>query len=164
MAVGAASEVDARIGNMTAALDTYEPGRLVTRVPGRAKAQTQAMSDFQEGVADLRRRLKPAFWLLFIPEAKDIHRWRVQLECGCTHEVFVHGETRFPDSNRYEDPMTQTWLPEGEFWCRSEHEDVQVVYQDIVEWVERRVREFPADPEEPSTSGWTRKPGRRSAM
>lgn len=137
---------------MTAETSTYEPGNLVTRVLGRARSQAAAIRDFEAGVAELRKRYKPVLWPLFIPDGKDIHRWRVKLECGCVHEVFVHGETHFPDSRR-EDPMTQSPLPAGEFWCSSEHDDVPKVYRDIVEWIEPTIREFPADPEEPIYEG-----------
>lgn len=138
---------------MTSELKTYEPGQFMTRVPGRARAQAAAMRDFDEGVAELRRRYKPAFWSLFIPEVKDVYRWRVKLSCGCVHEVFVHGEASYPDSSRREDPMTQSRLPEGEFWCSNDHADVQKVYRGIVEWIEPTIREFPADPEEPAYEG-----------
>lgn len=50
------------------------------------------MTEFEEGVADLRRRLDPALWPLFIPKAEDLFRWRIQLECGCVREIFTTGK------------------------------------------------------------------------
>lgn len=60
------------------------------------------------------------FWPLFVPEAKNMLRWRVRLECGCTHEVFTHGEDEFPDDRSHLDPITRCRLPAGEYWCPSD--------------------------------------------
>ncbi|MFC7848217.1 hypothetical protein ACFUTU_07025 [Arthrobacter sp. NPDC057388] len=128
---------------------TPEPGRLLTRVPGRARPQKQALREFEEGVAQLRQQYDPVFWPLFVPEAKNMFRWRVQLECGCTHEVYTHGEDRYPDDRRYLDRFTRGRFPAGEYWCSTKHEPAQKPYRDIVEWVDRKVTEFPADPVEP---------------
>lgn len=125
-----------------------EPGRLLTRVPGRARPQNKALREFEKSVAELRERYKSMFWPLLIPEAKDIFRWRVQLECGCTHEVYTHGEDKYPDHRSYLDPVTESRLPAGEYWCPTDHGPAQKPYRDIVEWVDRKITEFPADPEE----------------
>lgn len=127
--------------------DQPEPRSLRTRVPGRARPRAEAMTEFEEGVADLRRRLDPALWPLFIPKAEDVFRWRIQLECGCVREIFTTGKDRFPDERSDRDPVTGCRLPDGEFWCRDHH--VAKPYREIAEWDERRVHEFPADPEEP---------------
>lgn len=125
------------------------PGSLLTKVPGRARPQKQVLAEFNEQVTELRRRYKPEFWALFVPKAEDMYRWRVQLECGCTREVFTRGSDRFPDDGSDTDPFTGHRLPTGELWCTAEHGPVQKVYRDIVEWISSEVKEFPADPEEP---------------
>jgi hypothetical protein len=119
------------------------------RVPGRARPQKQALREFEESAAMLRQRYDPVFWPLFVPDSKDAFRWRVQLECGCTHEVYTHGEDKYPDDRSYLDPITRCRLPAGEFWCTTDHGPTQKPYREIVEWVDRKITEFPADPEEP---------------
>jgi hypothetical protein len=125
------------------------PGSLLTKVPGRARPQRQVLAEFNEYVAELRQRYKPVFWFLFIPKAEDMYRWRVQLECGCTREVFTYGSERFPDQGSDTDPFTGHRLPTGELWCSADHGPAQRGYRDIVEWIKNEVKEFPADPEEP---------------
>ncbi|MBT2513098.1 hypothetical protein [Arthrobacter sp. ISL-30] len=125
------------------------PGSLLTRVPGRARPQKEALQEFEKAVAELRQQYEPVFWPLFVPEAKEMFRWRVELECGCTHEVFTHGEDKYPDDRSNLDPITRRRLPVGEYWCPTEHGPIQKPYRDIVEWVDRKIMEFPADPEEP---------------
>lgn len=124
-----------------------EPGSLLTRVPGRARSRTEVVKEFDEGVADLRRRMKPAFWPLFVPKAEDMFRWRAELECGCIHEVLTHGEDRYPDQGSSTDPLSGYRLPVGEYWCHGDH-DTAKPYRDIIEWREKKIREFPPDPEE----------------
>lgn len=125
------------------------PGCLLRKVPGRARPQKQVLALFREEVAELRRRYKPEFWLLFIPKAEDMYRWRVQLECGCTRELFTRGESRFPDEDSDTDPLTGYRLPSGELRCAADHGPVPKIYRDIVEWIKSDVKEFPVDPEEP---------------
>jgi hypothetical protein len=128
---------------------TPSPGSLLKRVPGRARSQKQVREEFEKGVAEMRERYERAFWPLFIPEAKDMFRWRVQLECGCTHEFFTRGEDEYPDGRSYRDPMTGCRLPLGEYWCPTDHGSTQKPYRDIVEWEDWKVLEFPSDSEEP---------------
>jgi hypothetical protein len=127
---------------------TTDAGRLLTKVAGRARPRTEALKEFEDGVADLRRRMEPAFWPLLIPKAESMFRWRAKLECGCVHEVLTHGKDRYPDQGSLTDPMSGYRLPAGEYWCPADH-DTGKPYRDIVEWVDRKVREFPPDPEEP---------------
>lgn len=106
------------------------------------------LKEFEAGVAQLRSRMKPALWPFFIPKAEDMFRWRVMLECGCVDEVLTRGHDRYPDQGSSTDPLSGYRLPVGQYWCRSDHETPKP-YRDIVEWVRRKVREFPPDPEEP---------------
>ncbi|WP_026927132.1 hypothetical protein [Granulicoccus phenolivorans] len=127
---------------------TAEPvGSLLTRVPGRAQPRAQAVKEFEKAVAALKKRYRREFWPLFVPKAEDIYRWQIQLECGCVREVFTRGKDSYPDQHGDTDPFTERRLPAGEYWC-SQHPVVRP-YQDIVEWYEREIHEFPADPEEP---------------
>jgi hypothetical protein len=123
-------------------------GKLLTKVPGRARPRTEALKEFEEGVVDLRCRMKPAFWPLLIPKAEDMFRWRAPLECGCVHEVLTPGKDTYPDHGSSTDPITGHRLLAGEYWCTADHGTAKP-YRDIVEWVDRKVREFPPDPEEP---------------
>lgn len=133
---------------------TCGPGPLLMRVPGLARPQKEALRDFEKGVGQLRQQYKPVFWPLFVPDAKDMFRWRVQLEWGCTHEIFTHGEDKYPDDRSSNlDPITRRRLPVGEYWCPTEHGPTQKPYRDIVERVDRKIMEFPADPEEPAYEG-----------
>lgn len=124
-------------------------GSLLKRVPGRARSQKQVREEFEKGVVEMRERYDRAFWPLFIPDAKDMFRWRIQLECGCTHELFTRGEDEYPDGRSYRDPMTGCGLPIGEYSCPTDHGPTQKPYRDIVEWQDWKVLEFPADSEEP---------------
>ena len=128
-------------------------GALLVRVPGRARSRAQARKSFDESVAVMRQRYKPAFWPLFAPEAGDIYRWRVELECGCIHEVFTCGENDYPDEHSWTDLISDRKLPAGEYWCSNDHGVDGRAYRDIVEWCERHVTEFPPDPEESPYEG-----------
>lgn len=129
---------------------TAPPGAdsLLTKIPSRARPRTQVLREFDEGVADLRRRMKPVLWPLFIPKAEDMYRWRIKLECGHVEEVLTHGKDRYPDQRGDTDPLSGHRLPAGEHWCRGDHRTPKP-YRDIAEWVDQKVREFPPDPEEP---------------
>jgi hypothetical protein len=98
-------------------------------------------------VSELRDRINPALWLLLVPEADRQYRWRVQLDCGCVEEVLTNDEDRFPDERKFYDHVGHAWLPPAEMWCRTDHGSPKP-YRNIVEWVEREIREFPPDPEE----------------
>lgn len=125
------------------------PGSLLKKVPGRARPQKQVLALFEEEIAELRRRYKPEFWSLFVPNAEDMYRWRVQLECGGTREVFTYGSGQFPDGNSDTGPLTGYRFSAGELRCSADHGPAQKIYRDIVEWIKSEVKEFPADPEEP---------------
>lgn len=124
------------------------PGALLTRLPGRARPRKQALEEFEKQAEALRRRYKPVFWPFFIPKATEVFRWRVQLECGCVHELFRLGADDYPDGSAWLDPITRHPLPVGEIWCSGDHGGVEKAYRDVVEWIDSRVREFPPDPEE----------------
>lgn len=123
-------------------------GRLLKRVPGQARPVREALEEYEKGVAQLRQRLEPALRLFFVPEAKDVFRWRIQLRCGCTQEVLTRGENVFPDDYGQLDPISRHRLPLGQFWCATDHGAAPAPYREIVEWGDRRVVEFPGDPEE----------------
>lgn len=127
--------------------DTPAAGRLLTRLPGRAKPRAEALKEFDELVEALKPRYDPGLWPLLIPKAEELYRWRMQLECGCVRELFTLGETTYLDLQSAQDPLTGERLPVGEYWC-TEHRSEEA-YRDIVEWGQREVKEFPADPEKP---------------
>lgn len=94
-------------------MDTPSPaeGTLLTRIPGRARPRAQAVKEFEEATADLKKRYRREFWPLFVPEATKMYRWRMQLECGCVHEVFTSGKDSYPDQHSDIDPFTRRRLP-----------------------------------------------------
>ncbi|RZU62238.1 hypothetical protein EV380_1831 [Zhihengliuella halotolerans] len=103
------------------------------------------------------RRYKPEFWFLFVPNAVDVYCWMVQLACGCVRELFTLGKYVFPDAYPWTCPTAEDVPPPpppppppplGEFWCSNDHGDVETVYRDIVDWMDRRVSHFEADPED----------------
>ncbi len=128
-------------------------GALLMRVPGRARSRKQVLKEFEEGVEELKRRYEPVFWPFFVPTAEDMHRWRVQLECGCVHERYTRGVDNYPDDSAWIDPLMRHRLPVGEGWCPNDHDDVEVAYRHVVEWIDSHVWEFPADPEESPYEG-----------
>lgn len=111
------------------------------------------LSEFDKRVEALRSRHKPVFWPIFVPKAEDMHRWRVQLECGCLHEVFTRGKADYPDDGSWLEPIMQRPLPVGEYWCTNDHGEAGRAYRDVVEWLEREVKELPPDPAESPYEG-----------
>lgn len=105
------------------------------------------LAKVEEELAEMRAQLKPALWPIFIPSVNDLYRWRVQLACGCVAEVLTRGKDRFPDERGYDDRLSRARLPRGEMWCPADHKTPKP-YRKIVGWVERVVREMPADPDE----------------
>lgn len=143
------SVVDGRVDAMTVPPASGPPavGTKLTRVPGRSAPRALVLEEVEEAVARLRRNIDPALWPLLVPKAEDQYRWRIQLECGCVREVLTRGKDAYPDQTSDRDPLSQTRLPAGQYWC-SEHE-VEMPFREIVEWLDCELREFPADPKEP---------------
>lgn len=123
-------------------------GSLLTRVPGRSTHRAQALKDFQEGIEELRRNYKPAFWPLFLPNAEDLYRWRIRLDCGCIRETYTRGKDVYPDEQSQIDPTTRCRLPKGQYWCPTAHA-AKKPYREIVEWIDKDVKTFPPDAVEP---------------
>lgn len=126
--------------------ETGKPGALLMRVPGPMHPRAEAIRAFEESATRLRERLPRELWPVFIADAKDVWRWRVQLQCGCTFEVMTTGQDVFPDAQGDRDPLNEARLPAGEMWCRADHV-APTPYRDIVEWIESEPREFDPDPE-----------------
>lgn len=134
---------------MTELMTTGVPaaGSLLARLPGRARPRAEAVKEFDELVEALERGYDRALWPLLVPKAEDVYRWRIQLECGCVREAFTLGKASYPDEHSDVDPLSGQRLPLGEYWCM-EHR-VETPYREVVEWIERGIKELPADPEEP---------------
>jgi hypothetical protein len=66
---------------------TPAPGGLLTKVPGRARPQKQVLALFEEEAAELRQRYKPAFWVLFIPNAEEMYGG------ACSWNAAAHGRS-----------------------------------------------------------------------
>ena len=111
-------------------IDTSAAGRLLTRLPGRARWRALAFKEFEESIDDLKLRYKRAFWPLFIPKPENLYRWRMQLECGCVREIFTRGKDDFPDQHCDSYLISRIPLPAGEYRCHK-HE-VAKSYRDII--------------------------------
>lgn len=124
------------------------PEALLRRIPGRARPRREVLAEISAELADRRRRFRhPVLADFLLPKVEDLYRWRVLLDCGCTHEDYTTGQDRFPDQIPHHDPVGEAPLPPGEVFCHTEHH-VPKHYRDIVDWAERTVHEFPGDPEE----------------
>ncbi|MDJ0441434.1 hypothetical protein [Rhodococcus qingshengii] len=121
---------------------------IARRIPGKAKAQTEALRDYEAFNAKRRERIPVALWPFWAPGPDTLYRWRVRLTCGCVHEVLTHGNDAFPAEGRWPDPVHRSYLPPGQMWCRHD-ESANEQYQSVVEWGARGERTFPADPMEP---------------
>lgn len=124
------------------------PAAIARRLPGKAKAQAEMLRDYEEFNTERRKRISAALWPFLAPGPNELYRWRVQLTCGCVHEVLTVGDSVLPAERRWPDPVHHSSLPPGQLWCW--HDDAaSEQYQRIVEWGARRERTFPADPMEP---------------
>lgn len=119
------------------------------RLPGKPTPRAEALLVVQDAVAERRRHVQPVLWPFFAPEPDaETFRWRIQLDCGCVHEVLSSRKDSLPTERKFVDPVHQAWLPPGQIVCCT-REGGSSPYREIVEWGERREITFPADPAEP---------------
>ncbi|WP_432029856.1 hypothetical protein [Streptomyces sp. 1222.5] len=78
----------------------------------------------------------------------QVFRWRVQLDCGCLHEVLTREDAAPPHEMRQTEHVYGSQLPRGQMICW--HDDSpQPPYRVIAAWGDRRAVTFPADPAAP---------------
>jgi len=127
------------------------------RLPGRTRPRDEVLSEYREHIDRVRSRIdelygaySPIGELLRHVHARDpeeTYRWRVQLDCGCVHEVLTDGDGRLPVDVRWLD-WSRDPLPAGQYICWHEGEEEVTPHREIVEWG-RRQDDLPADGEEP---------------
>ncbi|MEU4351743.1 MULTISPECIES: hypothetical protein [unclassified Streptomyces] len=123
------------------------PAAVLRSLPGRARPRKEALQEYEQESARLGEGLPAGLGALLVPEAEQLYRWRIQLDCGCIHEVWTRGEEDLPSERRRHGPE-QEQLQKGQMLCV--HDDGPPArYQNIVEWGERTEHTFPADPVEP---------------
>lgn len=120
--------------------DQAPAGQLLKKVRGPVLSQAEAEAAYGDLVASYRGA---ALSFLFVPPRERAFRWKLELDCGCTMEMFTRGADRFPDGAH------SPGLPPGQLRCRRvEEHNGPDPFRRIVEWVDREVVERPADPEE----------------
>lgn len=126
-----------------------------TRLPGRARPRKGVLREYEELNAKRRERIlerHPGGHVLFhfwAPGPEDAFRWRVQLDCGCLHEILTRGDERTPAEHEHLDLFGQP-LPTGQMAC-TDHDSVseERPFRAVVEWADRKEIVEPADPDEP---------------
>ena len=77
-----------------------DPSDEPTDLPGEQSPDSDAMQSFHAG----RESIKPVFRDLFMPdEPERVHRFRVQLDCGCVEERMAYAD-RAQGAPRYRVP------------------------------------------------------------
>jgi hypothetical protein len=83
------------------------------------------------------------------PGPEKVFRWRIELDCGCIHEVLTSGRERLPVDARWRDwRPADGRLPAGQFVCWHEGASHRGPYRAITEWGDRK-DDRPPDPVEP---------------
>jgi hypothetical protein len=121
------------------------------KLPGRPRPNDDVMREYDTARSNLMRanRDKAPLVGLLYPDVDKLHRWRVQLDCGCIEErLTMSDDPESLASDSGEDPLSRRRLPPGQYLCGGEHRRREPFVQDIVDWGERRVVDFPADPME----------------
>lgn len=129
-------------------MQSVKPAAVLRRLPGKARARTDALQEYEDLNAERRKRIPSVLWDFWAPSAEELYRWRVQLDCNCITEVLTWRDKDVPGDRQWFDPVNMARLPAGQMLCH--HEDSPPAqYQDIVTWGDRREVSFPADPVEP---------------
>lgn len=134
--------------DLTEDVSSPSPVASARRLPGKGKAQAEMLRAYEEFNIERRERISAALWPFLAPGPNELYRWRVQLTCGCVHEVLTYGDIVLPTESRWPDPVHHGHLPPGQLWCWHDGAASEQ-YEVIVEWGARRERTFPADPTEP---------------
>jgi hypothetical protein len=108
------------------------------RLRGKAEPRAAALAAYEKARAPLtdgqdeRRAIALAPYTAPAPE--DMFRWRVELDCGCIHELLTLGDDKAPDEHQWRDDRHFNLLPAGQLMCWHEDEPRSVPYRAITEW------------------------------
>ncbi|MGW6857786.1 hypothetical protein [Streptomyces xanthophaeus] len=127
--------------------EASRPVAAAGRLPGRARKRSVVLREYEESIAELRKRVPSVLWPFFAPDPAVVYRWRVQLDCLCVRELYTRGDQKPPSERTYRDPYGND-LPQGQMYC-SHDEAEEVPYRRVCEWLDRKEINFPADPVEP---------------
>jgi hypothetical protein len=119
------------------------------RLPGKAKPRVAALAAYERTrvhlVAGLSDRRSIALAPYAAPAPEDLFRWRVQLDCGCIHELLVFGDDKAPDEHQWRDDVHFNLLPAGQLMCRHEGQRLSVPYREITRWGTRKDEPSPGE-------------------
>jgi len=111
-------------------------------LPGEAEPRVTALAAYERArvhvVAGLTDRRAVARAPYTAPAPEDLFRWRVQLDCGCIHELLTFGDDKAPHEHQWRDDVHFNLLPAGQLMCWHEDQSRSVPYRDITEWGERK--------------------------
>jgi hypothetical protein len=96
------------------------------------------------------------------PAPENLFRWRVQLDCGCIHELLTFGDDKASHEHQWRDAVGFNLLPAGQLMCWHEEQRRSVPYRDITEWGARKGEPSPDEQPDPSDE-LAAKRGRASA-
>lgn len=128
------------------------------RLPGGAEPRTEALASYNKErakfVGQLTQNGLGALAPVLVPDAETVYRWRVQLDCGCIHEVFTTGNDELPQEQQWRNPQDDRPLPAGQMMCWHQGERLMAPHREIVEWGERDAEDWPPDPIDPPEGSW----------
>ncbi|MEU4396762.1 hypothetical protein [Kribbella sp. NPDC023855] len=121
---------------------------VLRRLPGKARPARETLEEYNRHNDERRRHIPNALWSFFAPSPDKLYRWRVQLDCECVVEVLTSGKDSRPDEQRWRDPVSSALLPCGQISCWHDAAP-PAPYREIIDWGDRRLVSFEADPVEP---------------
>lgn len=123
------------------------------KLPGRAKPAVEALRWAEGLLAQERARYKhPVIGQLLVPSfTSETFRWRVQLGCGCVHELLTRGKECFPLDQQSTSRDPWDYQPPGQLDCCIDKPAYpSEPYRELVAWgEEREIFTLPPDPIEP---------------
>lgn len=122
------------------------------QMPGRPRPNAEVLSRYTDAKSQLllANPGKGVLIDLFYPEPEALYRWRVLFDCGCVDELLTcDDDPQSLATGSSGDYLSRARLPAGQYLCGASHDDAPPPVQNIVDWGERRVVGFPADPVEP---------------
>ena len=82
------------------------------KLPGKPRPRTEVLAEYQAQWAKVRPEMRVLRDLL-VPRPEEVFRWRVQLDCGCTHERLSHRDQTHPTEWQEHDVVAAARLPKG---------------------------------------------------
>jgi hypothetical protein len=123
-----------------------------TTLPGKPRPAREAENEWRSARAELVSRYDNPTGMALIFDfidgsAEEMHRWRIELDCGHIHEVLMHYDEWPPLGPWKAGPLGA--YAEGTYPCTKDCKDPPWPAREITEWNTRREHTFEADPEEP---------------